>query len=68
MENRPTLDPFRKVPVNADDWRFVRGGMFAQVTSKARSAHRDIYHADGKIYGMGFRVVRTAPPEVDARE
>jgi formylglycine-generating enzyme required for sulfatase activity len=67
-EERPALDPFRKVPVNDSDWRFVRGGMFAQVPSRARSAHRDVYGATETNYGMGFRVVRTAPPEVDARE
>ena len=63
---RPAPDDFGDVPVNKNDYRYVRGGSFIRPPSVARSAHRDIYEAPTANPFFGFRIVRTVTREDEA--
>jgi serine/threonine protein kinase/formylglycine-generating enzyme required for sulfatase activity len=58
-KEQPAIDKVEGVPLNKQDWRIVRGGLFDATPGVARSAHRDIIRADRRLYSNGFRPVRT---------
>ena len=58
-EAAPAGDPSPVMPVNDNNWRIVRGGVFDGSPTVTRSAHRDVYRAHLNRYAVGFRVVRT---------
>jgi serine/threonine protein kinase/formylglycine-generating enzyme required for sulfatase activity len=61
-KEHPAPDLFEGVPVNPDDYRFVRGGCLYKGPTEARSAHRDVQPASFQFFFNGFRVVRTVTP------
>jgi formylglycine-generating enzyme required for sulfatase activity len=60
-KDHPAPDTFTGMPVNKEDWRIVRGGVFDGSPARARTPHRDILVASVPRYYSGFRVARTLP-------
>ncbi|MGP0068634.1 MAG: protein kinase domain-containing protein [Isosphaeraceae bacterium] len=67
-KEHPAGDPSRrevlaKDVVGIDSWRIVRGGAFDVAPKRSRSANRDWIGPLDRRENIGFRVVRTIPPE-----